>query len=41
MVHAASEEDAVHGAELYRKACRTGDRKPSSRPVIYRSVIPD
>lgn len=41
MVHAASKEDAARGAALYRKACRTGDKRPSSRPVIYRSVIPD
>lgn len=40
MVHAATEEAADRGAELYRKACHIGQKKPSARPVIYRSVIP-
>lgn len=40
MVHAASEDAADRGAELYRKACRIGHKKPSGHPVIYRSVIP-
>lgn len=40
MVHAGSKELAVRGAELYRKACQTGQKKPSERPVIYRSVVP-
>ncbi len=40
MVHAASNDLAARGAERYRKACRTGRKKPSARPVIYRSVVP-
>ena len=40
MVHAESKDLAARGAELYRKACQTGQKKPSERPVIYRSVIP-
>jgi thymidine phosphorylase len=41
MVHAATEEAARRGAELYRKACIIGRKRPPERPVIYRSVIPD
>ncbi len=40
MVHASSKEVAARGAERYSKACRTGRKKPSGRPVIYRSVVP-
>lgn len=39
-VHAATDEAAERGAELYRKACRTGLKKPHNRPVIYRSIVP-
>jgi thymidine phosphorylase len=39
-VHAASKDAAAHGADLYRKACQIGGKQPSTRPVVYRSVIP-
>ncbi|HEX7061113.1 MAG TPA: hypothetical protein VF200_04035, partial [Woeseiaceae bacterium] len=39
-VHAATDEAAERGAELYRKACLTGSKKPQARTVIYRSIVP-